>query len=147
MKPGKDFIGVGVGAVILDKKDRILLLKRGQNIRNEPGTWVIPGGEVEYNEKIEKTVLREVKEEIGVRVKILGLLGVADQVMVKEKQHWISSIFLCKIVSSQPKIMEPEKCEDLDWFELNKVKKLNLGVMMKQNLKILKNKFPEKFNE
>ncbi len=147
MKPGKDFIGVGVGAVILDKKDRILLLKRGQNIRNEPGTWVIPGGEVEYNEKIEKTVLREVKEEIGVRVKILGLLGVADQVMAKEKQHWISSIFLCKIVSGQPKIMEPEKCEDLDWFELNKVKKLNLGVMMKQNLKILKNKFPEKFNE
>jgi ADP-ribose pyrophosphatase YjhB (NUDIX family) len=51
MKAGKDFIGVGVGATILNNKNEILLLKRRQTISEErttSGMWSIPGGEVEF---------------------------------------------------------------------------------------------------
>src|SRR5258705_344741 len=68
---------VGVGAVILDG-DRVLLVKRGQP--PSEGKWSIPGGLVHLGERIEDAVRREVQEECGVRVRLLGLCGVIDRV-------------------------------------------------------------------
>ncbi len=68
---------VGVGAVILDG-DRVLLVKRGQP--PSQGKWSIPGGLVHLGERIEDAVRREVLEECGVRVRLLGLCGVIDRV-------------------------------------------------------------------
>jgi 8-oxo-dGTP diphosphatase len=68
---------VGVGAVILDG-DRVLLAKRGQ--APSLGKWSIPGGLVHLGERIEDAVRREVREECGVEVRLLGLCGVIDRV-------------------------------------------------------------------
>jgi len=68
---------VGVGAVILDG-DRVLLVKRGQP--PSQGKWSIPGGLVHLGERIEDAVRREVQEECGVQVRLLGLCGVIDRV-------------------------------------------------------------------
>ncbi len=68
---------VGVGAVILDR-DRVLLVKRGQP--PSEGKWSIPGGLVHLGERIEDAVRREVQEECGVSVRLLGLCGVIDRV-------------------------------------------------------------------
>ena len=68
---------VGVGAVILDG-DRVLLVKRGQP--PSQGKWSIPGGLVHLGERIEDAARREVEEECGVRVRLLGLCGVIDRV-------------------------------------------------------------------
>jgi len=68
---------VGVGAVILDR-DRVLLVKRGQP--PSQGKWSIPGGLIHLGERIEDAVRREVLEECGVRVRLLGLCGVIDRV-------------------------------------------------------------------
>lgn len=68
---------VGVGAVILDG-DRVLLVKRGQP--PSQGKWSVPGGLVHLGERIEDAVRREVLEECGVRVRLLGLCGVIDRV-------------------------------------------------------------------
>jgi ADP-ribose pyrophosphatase YjhB (NUDIX family) len=68
---------VGVGAVILDG-DRVLLIKRGQP--PSQGKWSIPGGLVHLGERIEDAVRREVMEECGVRVRLVGLCGVIDRV-------------------------------------------------------------------
>jgi ADP-ribose pyrophosphatase YjhB (NUDIX family) len=67
----------GVGAVILDG-DRVLLVKRGQP--PSQGKWSIPGGLIHLGERIEDAVRREVEEECGVRVRLLGLCGVIDRV-------------------------------------------------------------------
>ena len=43
---------------------RFLWLKRSEN-SDEPGTWCVPGGGIEYHETIEQGVARECLEEIG----------------------------------------------------------------------------------
>lgn len=68
---------VGVGAVILDG-DRVLLVKRGQP--PSQGKWSVPGGLVHLGERIEDALRREVMEECGVAVRLLGLCGVIDRV-------------------------------------------------------------------
>ncbi len=50
-KSGKDYIGVGGGILIFNKKGEVLLMKRSKNSKNEAGWWSKPGGAVDFNEK------------------------------------------------------------------------------------------------
>ena len=43
MKNGIDYIGVSVGAMIVNDGGEILLAKRSQNAKNERGCWEVPG--------------------------------------------------------------------------------------------------------
>lgn len=56
MQKGKDFIGVGVGAIILNENNEILLLLRERP--PEAGCWSIPGGKVDLFETIEDSIKR-----------------------------------------------------------------------------------------
>ncbi len=69
---------VGVGAVVLDG-NRVLLVRRG----HEPlkGEWSIPGGAVELGETLEEAVCREVAEETGVTVSVVGIVEVLDKIV------------------------------------------------------------------
>jgi 8-oxo-dGTP diphosphatase len=139
MKPGKDFIGVGVTAVIQDKNGKILLKKRGALAKNDNGTWATPGGTVEFGEKMEDALVREMKEELDIDIKVVKQLGTVNHIMKNDLQHWVSTIFLCEIVKGEPKNMEPQKSDGFGWFALEEIQILPLGVIMKENLKIIKN--------
>ena len=119
MKAGKDYIGVGCGALIVNDKNQTLLLLRGAKSKNEAGFWNQPGGAVEFGEKIEEAVLREIKEELDIEIKIIKFLVFTDQILKTEGQHWVALSFLAKIEKGQPKIMEPEKIAQIKWFNLN----------------------------
>ena len=68
-------ISVGVGAVVF-RGDTALVIKRG----NPPfmGCWSIPGGGLQYGERLEDAVRREVLEETGISIRIGGLIGVFE---------------------------------------------------------------------
>ena len=65
-----------VGAVIKDRGNRLLLIKRG----HEPGAglWSLPGGRIEPGETDEEAVVREILEETGLRVECRDLLGTVE---------------------------------------------------------------------
>ncbi|KAH6685756.1 NUDIX hydrolase domain-like protein [Plectosphaerella plurivora] len=67
----EDYDKITVGAAIIrvenDSKS-ILLLKRNANERYFPGVFEIPGGQMEYGEKVCNAVSREVAEETGMTV-------------------------------------------------------------------------------
>jgi 8-oxo-dGTP diphosphatase len=123
LKPGKDYIGVGGGVLILNEKNETLLLKRGKKSKNEVGYWNKPGGAVDYGETLIDAMKREVKEEIGVDVKIFGYLLHSDHIIKKDKQHWVGFNLLGKIKTGTPKIMEPDKHDDMKWFHLRTLPK------------------------
>lgn len=117
MEIGKDYIGVGCGAVILNDKEEILLQQR--NKAPEKGYWSIPGGKVEMFETLGQAIIREVKEETSVEVEIIELLDICNHIVEKEQLHWVSPSFLCKIIKGEPKIMEPTKHIEMKWFSLD----------------------------
>ncbi|MBT3355861.1 NUDIX domain-containing protein [bacterium] len=123
MKIGKDYIGVGGGILIFNEKDEILLLKRGIKSKNEIGFWQKPGGEVDYGEKVSRSMKREVKEETGLTVEIWGYLPHTDHIIEKDQQHWVAFNYLGRVVSGVARIMEPQKCEELNWFSLENLPK------------------------
>lgn len=123
-RKGVDYIGVSVGAFILNDEGELFLNKRSKNARNEKGFWEAPGGSVNFGEKRIDAIKREVKEEFGIDIEIIRTLQTADEILPKYKQHWIPTTYIAKIKKGQkPKIMEPHKSDAIGWFPLNKVPK------------------------
>jgi ADP-ribose pyrophosphatase YjhB (NUDIX family) len=62
-----------VGAIIIDSGGRLLLIRRG----HEPGRglWSVPGGRIEPGESDEQAVIREIREETGLSVRVGRLVG------------------------------------------------------------------------
>jgi len=95
---------VGVGGVIFDGAS-VLLAKRGQ----EPakGTWSLPGGAVELGEKVIDALKREIREEIGIEIEVVGLVRVLDRVLCDEEEriryHYVIVDYWGWKVSGEPK--------------------------------------------
>lgn len=121
MRRGVDYIGVGVGAIIVDQAGRVFLAKRGPKAQNERGLWEFPGGAVEFGETLHNALIREIREEYGITIAVGDLLTVTDHILPAEKQHWVSPSFICRIAVGEPTILEPEKCAEIGWFALDAI--------------------------
>ncbi len=75
--------------VIARKGDSILLIER----RNEPYGWAIPGGFVDYGEKVEDAAVRELFEETGIKVDKIELLGVYSDPKRDKRGHTVSTVY------------------------------------------------------
>ena len=87
--------------VLIRRNDGYVLIKR----KNEPyrGRWAIPGGLVEYGEKVEQAAMREAKEETGLEVKLIRLVGVYSDPARDPRGHYISIAYLAEAVSGELK--------------------------------------------
>jgi len=121
MKQGINYIGVGCGALILNEKEEVLVMKRSNKCKNQHGHWQIPGGAVEFNETFEDAIKREVEEELGIEIEVEELLTLCNDIMPEEKQHWVTPQFLCKIKSGSIVNKEPEKCEEIKWLAFHQL--------------------------
>jgi 8-oxo-dGTP diphosphatase len=65
---------VAVGAVVIDRAGRVLLVRRARP--PAMGAWTLPGGHVEPGESPESAIVREVREETGLEARVLCSLGV-----------------------------------------------------------------------
>ncbi|MFZ1475563.1 MAG: NUDIX domain-containing protein [Anaerolineae bacterium] len=133
MRRGVDYIGVGVGAVILNEDGRLFLALRGPAAKNERGLWEFPGGSVEFGERLADALRREILEEYGVQIEVGDLLDVVDHLLPAEGQHWVSPTFICRLISGEPTIREPGKCAAIGWFALDELP-ANLTVVTQANL-------------
>ena len=134
MRKGIDYIGVGVGAVILNDEDKFFLAKRGNDTRNERHKWEFPGGSVEFGEKINDAVRREILEEYAFLIRVERLIDVVDHIIPHENQHGVSPTFLCRFRSGVPRIREPHKCEQIAWFSLPEIPAADLTIASQKSL-------------
>lgn len=102
MPPGRRASRViaGVAAVIFNAEGHVLLVCRADN-----GQWGLPSGKVEVGESVSEAVMREVREETGLHVKVSRLIGVysdpCSQTFVYpdgEVVQFVTCSFLCKPV-------------------------------------------------
>jgi len=115
----------GVGAVIV-QNGKILLVKRG--VEPAKNLWSIPGGMVELGEKVQDALIREVKEECGLKVEIMKLIDVVDSITVNEegrvKFHFVILDFLAKVKGGTLK--PADDVLDARWIPLEKVENYDL---------------------
>jgi 8-oxo-dGTP diphosphatase len=107
---------VTIDAIIL-QDNKILLIKRGSE--PDKDLWALPGGHVDWDETIEEAVKREVKEEIGVKVTAIKMLGIYSD----PKRHPKQSINVPFSVEIEGELKIGDDAKDFRWFELDKLPK------------------------
>ena len=117
---------VGVGAVIVDGI-RVLLIRRGQ----PPllGEWSLPGGVLECGETLREATIREAREETGLVVETVDMLGVYERVIRSDdgrvRYHYVLIDFLCRPVAGDLKA--GSDAADVQWFTREELPALNLA--------------------
>ncbi len=88
---------VGVGAIIT-RGDAVLLVRRGRE--PQKGIWSIPGGVLKVGETLEEGVRREVREEVGIEVRVVERVEVVERILPdatgKLEYHYILIDYLCE---------------------------------------------------
>jgi len=106
--------------IVLKQGDKILLMKR-QNTGNDDGYFELPGGHLEKKEDIFNAMLRELEEELCIK------LERKDIKLVHILHHYtgdrINFIFECNKDNLNPVIGEPNKCSEINWFSINHLPK------------------------
>ena len=139
MIAGRDYVGVGVGALVFNAEGKVFLAQRGTGAKNEQGRWEFPGGSVEFGERLKDAVKREFREEYDIEIEVGELLSVFDHILLDEQQHWISPVFFARYVSGIPRIVEPQKANAFGWFSLNALPE-PLSVITEDNLRYYRSK-------
>jgi 8-oxo-dGTP diphosphatase len=123
----KKRIVVVVLGICFNKKGQILLTQRNQPLEKQVHKkWQLPGGAMEFGETPEKTLKREMKEEIGVDVKIIERISYTATNFWKYKKFQCQCLFLSfltKITKGKPNSKNFETYH-LDWFYPKDIKKL-----------------------
>ena len=105
-----------VVSTIIESSRRILLVKRGR--RPSKGLWCLPSGFAEAGESIEEAALRELKEETGIKGKIIKLLDVDSY----KSRFYGDLLFLTFIVEqSGGKLTAGDDCSQARFWPVNKL--------------------------
>lgn len=117
-----------VAALIFDGEGKLLLLKRSQSVKANPGQWESPGGKVDQGESNNAAIIREIKEESNITVNKENLELINQDYFANSqgKEHFV---YVFKVIVSEKqkqeaKITETNKFEKLDWFTPQELKTL-----------------------
>jgi len=100
--------------IIIEVDGGIVLIRR----KNEPRGWALPGGFVDYGERLEDAAIREALEETSITVNNLRLVGCYSDPSRDKRLHTISTVFAAK-GEGTPK--EGDDAEGIAVFALDKI--------------------------
>ncbi|MDP2638669.1 MAG: NUDIX hydrolase [Candidatus Azambacteria bacterium] len=107
---------VTVGAITINDKNQILLVKRAAHVWNG-NKYTIPGGFLDRNESTKEGALRELREETGLTGKISFLFRVNDNPnRPKEDRQNVDFIYVVEITGGD--IKTSQETASIDWFSV-----------------------------
>ncbi|NYE58107.1 8-oxo-dGTP diphosphatase MutT [Carboxydothermus ferrireducens] len=106
-----------VTAAIIIHKGKVLITRRKLNDKYLPGKWEFPGGKVEQGETPEDCLVREIKEELDLNIKITQFFGES----IYEYPFFIIRLlaFLAQPVSGKIKLNDHAEARWVEIKDLN----------------------------
>ena len=109
---------VAVYLIAINDRQEILLLRRA-NTGYRDGYYDMPAGHLEKDETLRQAAIRELKEETGLSASEddLEFVELIHRMSTNERVY-LDVFFQVKRWKGEAAIMEPSKCDDLNWFPL-----------------------------
>lgn len=114
-----------VGALIRNPEGKILLC----DSHKWPGLYTVPGGHVELGETCEDALVREIKEEVGLDIKVDELLSIQQVIYPSEfwkKAHFIFFDYLCHVEGNQNPRVDTNEIQATIWAMPNEALDLKI---------------------
>lgn len=104
-------------------KDHQVLMMRRQNTGWGDGNYDLVAGHIDGNEHFSTALIREAKEEVGITIspKEVRFVNLTHCLGLKESKEYIYVSFEVNKWQGKPTICEPEYCNELTWFPLDKL--------------------------
>ncbi|PLX28119.1 DNA mismatch repair protein MutT [Candidatus Parcubacteria bacterium] len=125
---------IGVSAFIL-VDDKLLIVKRAANESFLPNYYEMPGGKIEYGEKPEDALIREVKEETSLDIKVNSPYSTFSYVNNVKNKHTIDIQYICKSESNVNDVKLSEEQDSFELIEEKDIDKYNISDEMKNAIK------------
>lgn len=129
---------IEVCCAIIMRESEILAVQRGP-MSAHPWKWEFPGGKTDLNETAEQCIIREIEEELSIKVKVITQLESIDFDYGNSPIRLIPLV--CNIMEGKIRLTEhealrwlvPEELETLDWSAADQV----LIIKNRERLKLL----------
>lgn len=99
--------------------EKEVLLALRKNTGYNDGKYELPGGHVDANEDLIQAMIREAKEELNIDLN-RGDLKI-EHILHHYKGNRLKFIISAEKYDGELKIGEPDKCEKIEWFNINEL--------------------------
>ena len=141
---GKDRNKITPASYLVLIRDNKILLQRRFNTGYEDGKYSFVAGHVEAGENFTQALIREIKEEAGIilekeNVSVIHIMSRNGSSVRFANNERIDTFFTAGKWTGEIENKEPNKCDDLSWFDLDNLPE-NIIPYIKEVIKHIKNK-------
>lgn len=122
--------GLTVRGIIKNDSGEILVVKRHPKSRTDPEMWELPGGKVEKGEHFADALVREIKEETSLDVKV----GDFCEAIQNDYSHKRTVQLMMYLEEIEGEVKISEEHTDYIWASIDKIKTLELSSSFKKVL-------------
>lgn len=113
-------------ASIILNADKVLLVRRSENLKYYPGSWSLPCGKVDSNESIEDAVNRELLEETGLKADYMEIFSVSEFQKDNNKTRRDLQLNYFVKVSSFEVTLNPKESSNYSWVSIRNLEDWSL---------------------
>jgi 8-oxo-dGTP diphosphatase len=124
---------VEVSAALIFHAGKLLITQRHAK-SHLGGLWEFPGGKREAGETFEACLIREIREELGVKISVGELFEEISHDYLEKSVHL--KFFICKLLCGEP---QPLDCAAVKWIEKSELSEHEFPAADAQLLEKLKN--------
>jgi ADP-ribose pyrophosphatase YjhB (NUDIX family) len=115
-------IRVRVGALLFEK-GRVLLISHK---KNDQVYWLLPGGGVDYGEKLPDALKREVFEELSAEIKVGDIALICESIEPKGGRHILNVVFRCSLKTDVLRIGDEPRLNSFQFFQPDELRTLTM---------------------
>ncbi len=123
--------GLTVRGIIKNENNEILIVKRHPKSKTDPEMWELPGGKVEAGEFFADALIREIKEETSLDVKV----GDFCEAIQNDYMHKRTVQLMMYLTDVTGEVEISEEHTDWMWANLEKIKTLKISTSLEKVLK------------
>ena len=116
------------------KENKLLIVRRSKNEFFLPEYYEMPGGKVEFGESLEDALLREVKEETGLEIKVVKPYATFSYLSDDGGRHTVDVQFIVEAVNEPDNVKISSAHDEFKWIKKEEIDNYKISDQMKTTI-------------